>query len=358
MWTRNKNFTIGVGIISCNIRSVIQRLSLYFRDSGNDTFQSFKDGKLYEVWESSTLAIVRSYSSFDGLACFVGLLTSEIGHRLDLFDSHGWDMLQRIFAENSLRGYLFTCYELFFTLSGRSNPAILTSSRCMKIFSQFWSGDVAGQLPQILLFMKQTVSNSVSTLAETLYVVNFWCALVFSSPNWTTSNLQLQVLDELCRLTYRTQHSFELLSVFSIEYRKLIFSFGPSEGEQSWKLLSPVKKLYYTAKERMYENSALAKEFPTFIRLANYIGKPTLYAANCHYFLLIAASVEMFAERDIRQEIGAKLVRMHTDTEHLQEITAEKPISQLSIYKFLDILLELPLDHPTMPIMCQVYEVR
>jgi hypothetical protein len=329
-------------------------LNLYVRDTRNESFANFGDpGKSFEPWESPNLAVVRSYSPANALACFAGLLTSEIGHRFDLFDSLGWDMLRRILMEGKLIAYLHVCFEVLQTFFA-SSDRILASPQCEKTFLQFWSGDVEIQKNDILLFMKTSIADSVVSLAEIHFVVKFWCTLIFSSPNWSTSPMHLYLLDEFCRFTYQSQHSFELLSVFSVQYRSMIFSCEPNESEQKWKILSPVTKIFNTAKERLLEKTASSTAFPTFIRSSNYIGKPTLYAEKHYFFLLVAISVEVFAERDIRQEVGSKLVCNHKITDSVFKKVTEKPIDQFCIYKLLDILLHHPLDHPTMPILCQV----
>jgi hypothetical protein len=74
----------------------------------------------------------------------------------------------------------------------------------------------------------------------------------------------------------------------------------------------------------------------------------------CPYTFFFALFVETSAERELRHSIGMELLKEpNVPVESLKD-KVRKPIRSFVIYRWLQQLLKLPLDHPLFPLYSQV----
>lgn len=314
----------------------LQRLQLYRRPNANNIYSlSDPEGIHLDSWNSPALSTIKGYSHSDPISAFTLLLISEVGHRFDLFDLHGWSLLQVLLQSGSIGPLLKASFEIFRNFVLNTTPDLFSKKAFRQMALQLCKAfDIGLKKMDIVGCIRRTLQNP----EDFHFAIKFWCSLFFADHDWMQSRPIMELLDELCQLVYATQYSSELLSIFSVQYRSLLFGYdGTSPSSRTPGYLAS-----------LFDAPGKPSP-PTLIqeRSGQFFGRGKYVAEGLWYFLAFAFSAEVFAEREVRSRVGQQLILGNS-------AALEKPLSQITTVRIAETLLEIPLDHPMSPLLFQV----
>ena len=312
---------------------------MYNRPSGINAYSVTE--KAFEEWNSSVISTIRAFANTDAMASYSLLMISEIGHRYDLFDTHGWALLEVILVSGQHMAFLQSSFEVFRNFFQSIGIDLFSSVKYRQTVSLFWKTYTPSD--EINNFIECSINDSNQSLNDNGFSLRFWASICFSVPDWPGLRSNLEFLNYICQITFHTRQSSEVLSLLSAQYRSLIFKNGDSTNSS----------LIQTIRVGMFEKR---KDFPSLIwetQTIPLIGRRTKVADGLFYFQCFAYMTESVAEREIRAILGRAIIQqgMLKDI----DISIEKPLSEFSIYKVAEALHSYPLDHPTSPVLWQIF---
>jgi hypothetical protein len=331
--------------------NILRELRIYIRPAASNAYALSVD-YIFEHWDSVSLSTLKAYSASDPMSAYTILVISEIGHRFDLFDDKGWELLEVLIATGHFIPFLLASFDIFRTfVQVDPSPNILVSEGFRRVMNAFWkTGSLNSSWNLIQSFIEESMTTSFKSVKDGQFVIKFWCNVIFSSSDWISSRLPLEMLNKVCQVSAFSSFTDELLSQLSAQYRTLLFDF-PNRATGG---VSSINSIYQRASSGALFSKGSIRTFPTLIQDKTvYLTKNEMVGKGLLYFLLFAISVEIFAEKEIRNQIGSALSRNRPIAE-LASMT-EKPISQFAIYRLVQLLQETPLNHPTSPILWQSF---
>ncbi|KAJ3302970.1 Ectopic P granules protein 5 [Kappamyces sp. JEL0829] len=325
---------------------ILKQLSVYATPSSTNSYSLSSGLQPFESWDSVSLATLKGFATTDAMAAYAVLILSEIGHRFDLFDGSGWEILEVVLASGQIDAFLSASYNIFRTISQPNNPNIFASVRYRSLVSAFWkSKTLADQMPAVLRYLAKTLEEAGARHVDVVFAVKFWCNLVFAVDDWTSSRMHLELLDCLASCCFTLPEIDEVLAQLNHRYRSMIFSYSAPRQDTH----------YVPAKVFQMIGVRASDRFPSLIQeKSSIMGARETAAKGLYYFLCLAITVEVFAERDIRNKVAASLAR-NVALSELGTEASEKPVSQFSIYRLAELVLEFPADHPTTPVLWQTF---
>ncbi|KAJ3317662.1 hypothetical protein HDV06_001319 [Boothiomyces sp. JEL0866] len=343
----------------------IQRLQIYIKPYSGNTYmlsEATQFVKPFEGWESSIMATIRAHSQTEALAAYSLLLVSEVGHRLDLFEAGGWQLLNSLVDKGHYAPFIKASYQTFQTVLRLSN-GILNTSNAKKLFTKFWNSSVPAvekswildYLPKTLNEAEQDSRYSPSTL---------WCSFVFCNSSWRTNSFALQIMDVLSKNCIAMNCPDDLLTLLNIQYKNLIFSGQANNSlgkDYQLTRVRPIDTLYRFAANQIYQKfGASYLTFPSLIMelnnsvISELVKSDKTPASDPLYYMFIAISVETFAEKEVRSRIG-NLLNAGSSWASIKS-TSDKPLQEYCIFKIFELLDKYQfVDHPIAPLMWQLF---
>ncbi|KAJ3252035.1 hypothetical protein HK103_001872 [Boothiomyces macroporosus] len=343
----------------------IQRLQIYIKPHSGNTYmlnEATQFVKPFEGWESSVMATIRAHSQTEALAAYSLLLVSEVGHRLDLFEAGGWQLLNLLLDKGHYAPFVKAAYQTFQTIV-RLSSGILSTANAKKVFTKFWNSSISNTdktwileyLPKTLILPEQDSRYSPATI---------WCSFVFCNSEWRTNKFGLQLLDVLCKQCISLNCPDDLLALLNTQYKNLIFAGQASNTlgkDYQLTRVRPIDTLYRFAANQLYQKfGASYFTFPSLIMelnnsmISEFVKSDKAPQIEPLYYIFIAMSVEVFAEKEVRSRIG-NLLNAGSTWATIKS-TGEKPLHEFCIFKIFELLDKFQLvDHPVSPLMWQLF---
>ncbi|KAI8901973.1 hypothetical protein BC833DRAFT_575226 [Globomyces pollinis-pini] len=338
----------------------MKKLDLYSRPSAKYSYYSANSQKAeipYIPWEDSSLATLRGQSQSQPMAAYAIMMISEVGHRYDLFDTHGWVILGTLLENGYVEALLRTSYEVFRTFTISRTMDIMKTDAFQKLFNGCFSYATTTELELAHSFLADTLTKAISKsqVDEIKYSISFWCSIVFSNPNWFTNVKCVEMVDVMSRVLYSNKGAYFLLQELNTEYRKLVFTSNGSHSPNALQVatISPLSTIYKFASQQLYEKIGFTSPsyFPSLIQ--DSLSVIANSQNDFSYFYFMALSAEMFAEKDLRSRVGI-LLGQGGSLKAIQ-MECDKPLSSFSIFRFVDYILHYPLDHPLLILYLQSF---
>ncbi|KAJ3269380.1 hypothetical protein HDV01_001455 [Terramyces sp. JEL0728] len=343
----------------------IQRLQIYIKPSSGNTYM-LNEGtqfvKPFEGWESSIMATIRAHSQTEALAAYSVLLVSEIGHRLDLFEASGWQLLTLLIDRSHYAPFIKAAFQTFQTIV-RLSSNIFSAANAKKIFTKFWNSNIPKtEKSWILEYLPKTMK--IAEQDSRYSPTSIWCSFVFCNPDWRTNRFGLQVLDTLSKHCITLNCADELLSLFNVQYKNLIFSSHANNSlgkDYQLTRASPINTLYKFAANQLYQKfGASYFTFPSLIMelnssiISEFVKPEKKPYEDPLYYIFMAISVEVFAEKEIRSKIGNMLIA--GNSWQAIKTTGDKPLQEFCIYRIFELLDKFQaVSHPITPLVWQLF---
>ncbi|GAN09691.1 hypothetical protein MAM1_0284c09223 [Mucor ambiguus] len=195
-------------------------------------------------------------------------------------------------------------------------------------------------------------------------VMHSWLKTVFRKADWMWHNGYVHIVDHLCKLTF-------VLYRHSLVYHMLIEEHKRMEATKIQQSTSSPRLT------RFIKNMVVSDGGP-YASLLNgewSMLKPTKgpgVEQNCHWFAFQVLVLETISEAPFRQELCGLITKqlctsLASDPEQQQQkstidlaslyklTSQKKPIDYLAIYRWVQHIMTMPVDHPLLPLCLQMF---
>ncbi|KAJ3279451.1 Ectopic P granules protein 5, partial [Borealophlyctis nickersoniae] len=362
----------------------ILKLNLYQRPTSHDTYtlDTLANGeKPFEALANPSLATLRGAMRSNAMAAYVVLMMSDVGHHYHIFQQDGWPLLQVIADDGRPEAVLRVATELFPTFGSTYGVESIYSNEFRRFFGNFFrnsffisqargvrsnatdqnSGNISQEskptaYEPLEKYMRPLlmVSDPLSSVHDENVALNFWLHAVFADRDWPYNRTILRVLDMICEYSFIAGSHQMVLSALAEEYRLLIAAYkSNSESSLKLSLRKPLESVYSVASavETLYLG------FPTLV-----VGSDSTMVAGrswvekeCLWFAFAGLLAETEAEAVLRRTVGQALSRDSQMSLAAAAGDVTKPIGSFTIYRWANQVLEIPLDHPILPLFLQIF---
>jgi hypothetical protein len=240
---------------------IIKRLKIYSKPNSPNSYPLTINPtwtlRPFETIDCPALSTLRGQLKSSSLAAYTMLMLSELGHRFDLFNENGWELLILLLTQKQYLGFVNLAFEVFQTFSAQGEKVFETPELKM-LFSVFWKTINDRDLDLVLELMSKLVKNN----SYSIFAIRFFGQLGFGKHEWFKSSLNLKLINELCLLAVGFVNIKQLLVDMNSEYKTLMFSTQPVQGNQI-SVRSPVVFLY----DKFF--TPTVHEYPTLLTTIN-----------------------------------------------------------------------------------------
>jgi molybdopterin converting factor small subunit len=303
-------------------------------------------GKPFENIESTHLVSLKAHLNSDAVATYTYLMLSEVSHRYDLFEVEGWDLLAFLLRDQKYVAVLEIGLLVLHTFYKIFGDELFTMPQFLSLSNQFWKQVSDADIDRIEKYVAHFFelirfrNNYVTSFA-----IKFLTGWTFVNRQWMKQKRALCILNSLAKSVLHLPEAHDLLSQMNQEYRALLMQ-SQNQGKQV-AMPSPLQSLLRLASNQIYDKFPVLSYLPTYsfaVEKESILG-PNGSSLYTHY-LLFALTTEVYAEADLRREVGLNLLKNPSEVSFHQ-------IAEFSIFKVAKTFLEIPLDHPTTPLLLQ-----
>jgi hypothetical protein len=332
--------------------NTLVRLQLYsIPKEYNSYVLSQGGGKLskpFENVESSHLVSLKAHLNSDAIAIYTYLMLSEVSHRYDLFEIEGWDLVAFLLREQKYVAVLEIGLLVLHTFYKVLGDEVFSMPQFLSLSAQFWKHVADSDMERIASYVShffELIRFRNTYVAS--YAIKFLTRWTFVNRQWAKQKRALCILNALAKAVLSAPEAHDLLAQLNQEYRFILTQLQNLDTKQL-SVPSPLHSLIRIASNQIYE------KLPSFSYLKGFVSgvekDSILGSNNCGvytYYFLFALSTEVYAEADLRKEVGLNMLRDGKEISYGQ-------IAEFSMFKIAKAFLEIPLDHPTCPLLLQM----
>ncbi|TPX40732.1 hypothetical protein SeLEV6574_g06442, partial [Synchytrium endobioticum] len=321
----------------------------------NSTTASIRAGfRPFEPLDSPYLATHRGAIKTSALAAYIVLAVSEIGHRWEVFSKDGWTLLSVLVSCGRAEPILKVASDFFVTFAASRGETVFDDAEFLKFFGNFFKSYTAkgekadADARQILdQFFRRVGPNNkppywqvISDTTDPTILVRFWMRAIFADRDWIYNRSSLRLLDVMCKASFAFGHHQHVQAMLSDEYSRLSNTYSTVASAAS--KMSP----WYPVQSAKAVAEAVYLGYPSLVVGSSSILSRTRAEKRHFWFAVMGLLVETRRETAIRKRIVSAIRQGRNHSE-------DKPISALSIYKWVRQVLETPIEHPVTPIIWQ-----
>ncbi|RCI00916.1 Ectopic P granules protein 5, partial [Rhizopus stolonifer] len=189
-----------------------------------------------------------------------------------------------------------------------------------------------------------------------------WLKTVFRKPDWMWQNAYVSMVDMLCKLAFVLNRHPLIHHMLLEEHKRMETLKLQNNTSGSPRLTRFIKNMMLVTDSPFV--SLLIGEWSMLNLKANTFNKAPGVEPCMHWFAFQVLIVETMTESVFRDEITQVLISSSEDKKTVPDIltlykqtlsNAKKPIEYFSIYRWLQHILVVPMDHPLLPLYFQMF---
>nr|KAJ3421393.1 hypothetical protein HK105_003672 [Polyrhizophydium stewartii] len=356
---------------------LLPRLQIYQMPTSLNIYAVSAYDRPYESLDSPSIAALFAHAETSPLAAYVVALVSEIGHQHRQFETRGWKLLANILAKGPPAAFLHAAYLLMHNFVAGMGMEYLECTDFVRLFKGVYRTkivvdeaglrDPSSELAVLIMSLMRRAASSDSPDLDAQFAAQFWLRTVLVDKDWQHSITGLAVLDALCETFVKAGRHTMLHGALIAEYHSMLALYHTNQSNSfKFSYTRPVESIYSLATTIEH----LATAYPTLIpqpaatpSISGAIGQ-LLTTERRHWAWLTfeALVVESLSERDAVRRVGRALSKdsrqtvqnvLSTPTSSQDTRAAEKPLESFSIFRWATAILQLPPQHPAMPLFFQ-----
>ncbi|KAJ3040238.1 Ectopic P granules protein 5 [Rhizophlyctis rosea] len=336
-----------------------------------DTFAS--EEKPFEPLATPALATLRGAMRSHAMAAYVVLMVSEIGHHYHMFKTEGWYLLRVIKEDGRSGAALRSAVELFPTFAKMYGVGCLDEEEFGRFFSGFFKGgfqemegkggegedgqqqDGGTRKGGVISFLRPLIPSDLRPIDDV--VLRFWLKALFANEFWNFNPVAISFLDSICQICFAHGQMAVISNALQAEYGRMLDCFQ-TEGKAPLRLqiTHPIATSYSVASavKPMFQGyPTLVVGSRSWLEASAWKGPTAENERSWYAFSALTAETE--AEEDVRRMIGEAMSRNPQATISVAAVGTGKPVAMFAIYRWAQHLLELPLDHPLLPLFWRAF---
>ncbi|KAJ3043137.1 Ectopic P granules protein 5 [Rhizophlyctis rosea] len=356
--------------------STILKLSLYHGPTGRDTYtldHFATEERPFEHLSNPSLATLRGAMRSNAMAAYIVLMMSEIGHHYHMFKQEGWQLLKVISNDGRPYATLRAAVDLFPTFAKMYGIGCLEDEEFDKFFKEFFrtrfqvadrkvetdekSSAKADDEISIIDFLKPLVPSQPSHSVDDL-VLRFWLKALLADEQWHSNRTVLGFLNRISE-TSIVNGTFTIVeNALRDEYVQLLNKHQvDAKTPISLQITHPLATTYSVASAG---KNMLLQGYPTLVvGSSSWLEASAWVGAGAEkektWFAVAALLSETYAEDDVRRIVGEAMSKNPQSTIAKAVVGTEKPVAMFSIFRWAQQVLEMPVDHPLLPVASQVF---
>ncbi|XP_063408193.1 ectopic P granules protein 5 homolog isoform X1 [Mytilus trossulus] len=309
--------------------------------------------------DNSFLPVTRGLKERNAMACYVAILVSNIGHKYGDFIPAGLEYLSTLsenFHYKPTINVLNCIVHMFFEY-----PHILTDNEkfqkiiqslmvadesASKLSKIIWSQEFPGPFTKWFTTM---IEGQLSTFVNQGNVegvmrgISFWIKMLTKPPKWYHDKNSCYVLDQTVKSAFRHKSGLDTVK-------------------------AALQEAFQRHQKETHQQGAVSQFVNWVSSGANFSQIPSLTEVMCNpelfgWLSLVLLDMEFTYEKDtqlwhtFREEIytDSKASPSHALKKCVSRLKLEQApgLNSMTIYRFSRFMLDLPIDHPVMPLICQ-----
>ncbi|KAI8918697.1 hypothetical protein BC831DRAFT_482891 [Entophlyctis helioformis] len=347
---------------------VVTRMQLYQQPASFNVYAASAYDRPFESLSSPMIATLFAYAESNAFAAYIVLLVSELGHHHRPFETRGWPLLFVLLNKGPPAAFLHAAFTLLQTFVGRMVWQLFAGFfRSRPTLDESSLTDPDNKAGQFIFDTLRLGAAADTSEPDSRFAASFWLKAAFADKDWMHIPVTLAILDAMCELYIRAGRHSMLHGPLVAEYHSMLAGYYANQSSAfRFSYTRPVESILSLATTIEYLGSSFPTLVPLYARdqsISATLGQ-MLRSDRRHWPWLAyeALLVESMSERDAVRTIGLILTR-HPQMPIQQAITGGNPSSGsgtsgsasscFSIFRWASYILELPQDHPSMPLLWQ-----
>ncbi|ORX87144.1 hypothetical protein BCR32DRAFT_324615, partial [Anaeromyces robustus] len=358
----------------------------------------------YLSYQSQTLMPYRNEMNNNPMVAYLMLANTDLGHRFNLFQEHGWPLLDIIMKkgpEKALVNISSNIFSEFIFTDGIEK--VCHQDRFIQFFGNFFKSSTLFNLRTKNNKRNNKLIQYVHRMIYESYLMEsynfdyfkchllFWIEAIFSNYNgWINNTESIELLDQLAKVSFAFHRNQDIINLlYSDFYEKYYYNENNSinNKKMSNDAVQTFENVKFNDNEYIYINpehggqsiDSLDGIHQEVEDLAKNSNNPISQSDRLKYIIISITDslfnlkipkhetkywytfhslmAESLCEQPIYMHLG-HLLTENPDITINDKIISEsitKPLSQFTIYKWAKEILILPVDHELMPLYLQIF---